>query len=303
MRRLVACAAMLLLVGCAAGAPPDPQAGSGVGAVPDPLVVGLVPNVSPDEQRARYEPLATHLEAALGVDVELFVAADYAGVVAAMASERLDLAYFGGLTYAQAARQVDVVPLVTEVDRETGTTDYVSAVVVRAGSGLDDLDDVLARGGTFAMGDVASTSGSLYPRVMLVEAGARCSPDDLTSCEPLEIAFTGGHDAAAQAVLQGRAVAAGIERRILNRLVREKVVPEGALEIVAEQPVPGYPWVARAALGQDAHDAIAGAFLAIDEPGLLDLLRARAYARVGPDDYADLRGRAAELGLLEAGGP
>lgn len=277
------------------------QAAESGGGVPDPLTVGLIPNIAPDEQRARYRPFEEYLEEALGVEVELVVASDYAGVVTAMAADRLDLAYLGGVTYVQAEEQADVTPLVTEVDRETGTREYVSAVVVRADAPFADLDDVLAAGGRFAMGDVASTSGSLYPRIMLVDAGARCDDRRLTQCPPLEsVDFTGGHDAAAQAVLAGHADAAGLERRILNRLVRDGEVPEGALRIVAEHDVMGYPWVARTALGREAHEAITAAFLAIDDPALLDLLRAASYEPVTAADYDEIRRRTAELGLLEA---
>lgn len=293
---LLGALAMLSACGGGSGDAADPDEAG----MPDPLVVGLIPNIAPDEQRARYQPLEEHLEEALGVDVELFVAADYAGVVAAMAAERLDLAYFGGVTYVQAEQQTDVTPLVTEVDRETGTSHYVSAIVVREDSPHQTLDDVLDAGARFAMGDVASTSGSLYPRIMLTDAGAECDTRQLTVCPPLEaIDFTGGHDAAAQAVLSGRADAAGMERRILNRLIDEGEVPEGALRIIEERHVQGYPWVARSALGQDAHEAITEAFLAIDAPALLDLLRAESYTAVGPDDYDEIRERALELGILQ----
>jgi len=298
---LLVLALAVLLAACGQEPPPEgaPSAEATEG-VPDPLAVGLIPNVAPDEQRARYRPLEEYLEGALGVEVELFVASDYAGVVAAMAADRLDLAYLGGVTYVQAEQQVDVTPLVTEVDRETGAREYVSVIVVRDDAPFTGLDDVLAAGGRFAMGDVASTSGSLYPRIMLIDAGARCDARRLTVCPPLaSVDFTGGHDAAAQAVLAGHADAAGVERRILNRLVRDGAVPEGALRVVAEHPVMGYPWVARTALGRAAHEAITDAFLAIDDPALLDLLRAGSYETVTAADYDEIRRRTAELGLLE----
>lgn len=308
LTRALAGLAVLALLATACGDDPGDSSVVGTttadGGVPDPLVVGLIPNVAPDDQRARYQPFADYLEDALGVEVELFVASDYAGVVAAMAADRLDLAYFGGVTYVQAEQQVDVVPLVTEVDRETGTTEYVSAIVVRDESDFTDLDDVLAAGGRFAMGDVASTSGSLYPRIMLVDAGADCDARRLTSCPPLEaVDFTGGHDAAAQAVLSGNVDAAGLERRILNRLISDGAVPEGALRIIAEHDVMGYPWAARTALGSDAHEAITQAFLEIDDPELLDLLRAEGYEAVTAADYDEVRERTEELGLLTRSEP
>lgn len=309
IRALSCLVALALLSGACGAATDEPDAGgedavAEVGGVPDPLVVGLVPNIAPDEQRARYADFQSYLEQALGVTVELFVASDYAGVVAAMASDRLDLAYFGGVTYVQAEQQVDVVPLVTEIDRETSSPKYVSAVIVPAESPFTDVGDVVDAGARFAMGDVASTSGSLYPRIMLVDAGAECDTRRLNECPPLErVDFTGGHDAAVQAVLSGHADAAGVERRILHRLIEEGTVPEGALRIIGEREVMGYPWVARTALGSDAHEAITQAFLDIDDPELLALLRAESYVAVTADDYDEIRERTAELGLLTPAEP
>lgn len=284
----------MLMAGCARGEDTTDVSGDVT-----TLRVGLIPNIAPEEQRARYAPFGAYLEEQLGITVELFVASDYAGVVTALANGQLDLAYLGGLTYLQANEQVELVPLVTEVDRETGTTAYYSAIVVPDNSPLQNLDDLLQADAVLALGDVASTSGSLYPRSMIVDAGATCSLRQLDSCPPLrQVVFTGGHDAAAQAVLSGSADAAGMELRILRRLERDGAVPEGALRVIAQEPVEGYPWVARAALGQPVHDAIRNVFLEITDPELLDLLRAQSYVAVDASAYADMRERAAAFGLL-----
>jgi phosphonate transport system substrate-binding protein len=269
--------------------------------VPKTLRVGLIPNIAPEQQKAKYRPFAEHLERTLGVRVELFVAADYAGVVSALAGDRIDMAYLGGLTYVQAERQVKLVPLVTEIDRETGDSTYVSAVVVRADSGYRDLrTDIVRAGRRFAFGDVGSTSGSLYPRAMLTAAGARCSARRVDQCPPLRrVTFTGGHDATAQAVLSGQADAGGLELRILHRLEREGKVRKGALRVIAQARVPGYPWVMRGDLGERARKEIVNAFTQIRDPRLLDLMRARRYVAVLPPDYDEVRRKATDLGLLE----
>lgn len=286
--------ASLVLAGCSGG-----EDTTGVSGDITTLRVGLIPNIAPEEQRAKYAPFGEYLEEQLGVTVELFVASDYAGVVTALANGQLDLAYLGGLTYLQANEQVELVPLVTEVDRETGTTAYYSAIVVPDASPLQNLSDLLNADAILALGDVASTSGSLYPRSMIIDAGATCSLRQLDSCPPLrQVVFTGGHDAAAQAVLAGSADAAGMELRILRRLERDGAVPTGALRVIAQEPVEGYPWVARAALGADVHDAIRQVFLGITDPVLLDLLRAESYVAIDASAYADMRERAAAFGLL-----
>ncbi|MGQ0841943.1 phosphate/phosphite/phosphonate ABC transporter substrate-binding protein [Actinokineospora sp.] len=301
MRRLLVLimAALLVTAGCAAVGDRAVTANG----LPGTLRVGLIPNISPDQQRAKYQPFAEHLQRRLGVQVELFVAADYAGVVAALAGGRLDVAYLGGLTYVQAERQVGLTPLVTEVDHETGTPQYVSAVVVRADSPARDIRrDIVGAGRSFAFGDVSSTSGSLYPRIMLIDAGANCSPQRVQECPPLRaVSFTGGHDATAQAVLSGQVDAGGVELRILHRLEREGKVPVGALRVIDERKVQGYPWVMRTDLGPQARQALTDSFTAIDDSTLLDLLRAKRYVAVTPADYDEVRRKGAELGLVETG--
>lgn len=271
---------------------------SGTG-VPKVLRVGVIPNISPEKQRAQYDPFRRYLSKQLGVQVELFVATDYAGVVTALVSKKIDLAYLGGLTYAQAAQQAKVTPVVTEIDRETGTREYLSAIVVKAKARFSSTKDVVAARGRFAFGDPSSTSGSLYPRVMLTEAGAQCSKSDISRCPPLaSVTFTGGHDATAQAVTNGSVEAGGIELRILHRLEGQGTVPKGALRVIETRKVIGYPWVVREGMGTPAREAITKAFTTLREPSLLDLMRAKSYAPVSANDYAEVRDHAANLGLL-----
>ena len=296
--RLLIAAVAVALVATACGTSSGSTAVTGT-EMPSVLRVGIIPNIAPDDQRAKYEPLREHLQTELGTEVELFVATDYAGVVTALTGGKIDVAYLGGLTYVQAEQQSDVVPLVTEVDRETGTTKYESAIVVRSDSPLQTVKDLLDSGGTFAFGDVSSTSGSLYPRIMLDEAGAECSSSTIADCPPLaKTTFTGGHDATAKAVVAGSVDAGGLELRILHRLEKDGSVDPGALRVIATKDVIGYPWVARAALGEQTLNKVRDAFLAIDDPTLLDLLRAKKYEAVTAADYDEVRQQAEALGLL-----
>lgn len=298
--RLAVAVAMALLVASACQSSSGGSVEEPEQALPRSLRVGVIPNISPERQRAVYEPFRTYLARTLGVDVELFVAADYAGVVSALASDQLDLAYLGGLTYVQAEQQVDVSPLVTEIDRETGEREYISGIVVKHDAPYASARDLVAGRVPFAFGDISSTSGSLYPRAMLVDAGARCSTQDMLSCPPLQqVTFSGGHDATAQAVLNGSVAAGGLELRILHRLEDQGSVPRGALKVIESRRVMGYPWVVRNAISEAGRAALVRAFTAIDDPALLDLLRAESYAQVSASDYEEVRSLATELGLRE----
>lgn len=288
--RVVACALLLSVAAAVLGGCTPKARGA------EPLRVGVIPNIAPEEQRAKYEPFRAYLEKRLGRPVELFVASNYAGVVQAMASGKLDLAYLGGLTYAQALGQMKLDPIVTEVDRETGTERYYSLIIANKDSGIRTLADL--KGKTFAFGDPSSTSGSLYPRKMLVDAGYDWRAD----FAPIKhVVYSGGHDATARAVASGNVDAGGIEGRILARLEKDGSVDASQLVVIDKRLVQGYPWCVPSSMSAADKAKIRDAFLAIDDPKLLDLMRAERYVPVDASKYADIVSLAEQLGLSKPG--
>ncbi|MBA2375360.1 MAG: phosphate/phosphite/phosphonate ABC transporter substrate-binding protein [Rubrobacter sp.] len=283
MKKLVGAVALaFIFAGCGGGSGDE-----------EVLQIGMIPNQSPEEVEAQYEPLGEYLSEELGMEVEVSVPTGYPAVVEAMASDRLDLAHFGALTYVQAKERTEVEPLVTEVNTYTGTTNYRSLIIVPTDSDIEDVSEL--EGETFAFGSVSSTSGSLYPAIMLNEAGV----DYRTDLE--ETVYTGGHDATAQAVVNGSVAAGGIEDRILYDLQREGIVEEDAVRTIDEsEDVEGYPWAVRSDMDDDLKEDIAEAFIAIEDPDLLDLFRAEGFERVEDSDYDYVDEQARELDLLTA---
>ncbi|HEX3246575.1 MAG TPA: phosphate/phosphite/phosphonate ABC transporter substrate-binding protein [Chloroflexota bacterium] len=257
---------------------------------PSTLRIGVVPNVAPEQQRALYKPFGDYIGDFLSMPAELFVATDYTGVVEALASDRLDMAYFGGLTYAQAEQRAQLYPIVTEVDVETSTPLYYSALITRADSPIQSVADIAGK--KFAFGDINSTSGSLYPRVMLDRAGIGNFTD------PNLFVYTGGHDATTLAVVNGSVDAGGVEKRIMQRLIDAGRVDGGDIRIIDQALVQGYPWCVRAALDPDLIESITVGFESISNPDLLQLMRAESYARVTSADYDEVRSEARRLGLV-----
>ena len=282
----------LVLAGCGGGGAEGGGGEQGSGD-PDPLRVGLIPNQSPESVEAQYEPFGDYLSEQLGQEVELTVPVSYGAVVEAMINNELDLAYFGGLTYVQARNRGDVVPLVTEINPRTGDTTYRSVIIVPADSEIQDVSELEGR--DFAFGSVSSTSGSLYPAIMLRDAGI----DYRTDLGNFN--YTNGHDATAQAVANGQVDGGGLEDRILYDLEEKGTVEDGSVRVIDEsEPIEGYPWVVRNALSDDLKEDIIQAFLNIDDPALLDLLRANGYGEVDASDYDYVEEQARELDLLTA---
>lgn len=265
--------------------------GGGASGEEETLRVGLIPNQNPEEVEARYQPLEKYLSKELGGKVEVSVPTTYNAVVESMVSNKLDLAYFGGLTYVQARQRARIHPLVTEINPETGTTKYRSLIIAPANGDVKKIADI--KGKTFAFGSVSSTSGSLYPSIMLDEAGI----DYRTDLE--EKTYTGGHDATAQAVANGRVDAGGLEDRILHDLEKDGIIDKSKIRVIKKSdPIEGYPWVVRDDLSDKTKKDITEAFLNIEDPKLLDLLRAEGYAKVKASDYDYVEEQARKLDLL-----
>ncbi len=254
------------------------------------LRVGLIPNQAPDKIKAQYEPFRKYLAEKLGMSVELFVATDYAGVVEAMANDKLDVAYFGGLTYAQAKQRAKIHPIVTEIDVETQTSKYYSLIIVPADSSVQATSEL--KGKVFAFGDISSTSGSLYPRYMLDKAGIKV-PEGFKN-----VVYTGGHDATAQAVQNGTVDGGGIEGRILNRLIANGTVDAKKIRVIDKNLVEGYPWVVRDSLDKSLEEKIINSFLEMNDQNLLSLMRAKAFTKVTEANYTEVEKEANRLGLI-----
>jgi len=280
---------VMILAGCGEGSGDEGGGGSASGS--EPLQVGLIPNENPEEVEAQYQPLEDYLKKELGREVELSVPTTYNAVVEAMVSGELDLAYFGGLTYVQARQRADVHPLFTEVNPRTGTTKYRSVIIVPADSNVREIEDL--EGEDFAFGSVSSTSGSLYPSIMLDQAGIDYRTD------LGEVIYTGGHDTTAQAVANGRVAAGGLEDRILYSLQEEGIIEKSAVRVIGKSdPIEGYPWVIRDAISEKDEQALTDAYLNIEDPELLDLLRAEDYKQVKASDYDYVEKQARKLDLL-----
>ncbi len=290
LSKLVLIAAVaVVLASCGGGSGEGGGGGSASGD--EPLQVGLIPNENPEEVEAQYQPLEDYLKKELGREVELSVPTTYNAVVEAMVSGELDLAYFGGLTYVQARQRADVHPLFTEVNPRTGTTKYRSVIIVPANSKVEKVEDL--EGKDFAFGSVSSTSGSLYPAIMLNQAGIDYRTD------LGEVVYTGGHDTTAQAVANGRVAAGGLEDRILYDLQEEGIIEKDQVRVIEESdPIEGYPWVVRDALSDKDEQALTDAFLGIEDPKLLDLLRAEDYQKVQASDYDYVEEQARKLDLI-----
>ncbi|MEM6436686.1 MAG: phosphate/phosphite/phosphonate ABC transporter substrate-binding protein [Cyanobacteria bacterium P01_D01_bin.115] len=257
-------------------------------ANPEKLVVALLPDESVSTVIQNNQSLKEHLENELDKEVELFVSTDYSSMIEAMSRGRLDLAYFGPLSYVLAKTKSDIEPFAALM--KDGETTYQAIIVTHAESGIDSLDDVAGK--VMAFGDPASTSSHLIPKSMLVERA------DLTAGEAYEEVFLGAHDAVAIAVQNQNADAGGLSQPIFEALVDKGVIdPETVIVLDESDPYPQYPWAMRSDLDPALKEQISSAFLDLQDETVLDPFNADGFGAIEDTDYDVLRQMTTLLGL------
>lgn len=217
------------------------------------LRVGAIPSEDSQKVRAAYKPLVDYLEKQTGMKVELFVATDYSGVIEAMRSGKLDVAYFGPFSYIMAADKANAEAFAVEQKKDSGTS-YRSIVITSPESGINSLEDL--KGHSFAFVDPASTSGNLVPRSFLKKKGI--DPDqDFKS-----VIYAGGHDACELAVKNHKVDAAADADDNYDLMKANGLISDKDIKVIfTSDPIPNSPWAWRKDLPSDLKAKIKTAFL------------------------------------------
>jgi phosphonate transport system substrate-binding protein len=248
-------------------------------ADPDVLRTALLPDENASRLIKDNQGLKEYLEKSLGKKVELIVTTDYSSMIEAMRFGRLELAYFGPLSYVLAKSKSDIEPFAAL--KTNGSTTYTSVIIANVDSGITKIADI--KGKIMAYGDQASTSSHLTPRAHLLKAGLKANTD-------YKAVYVGAHDAVAKAVQNGNAQAGGLSRPIWNSLVERKLIDTTKVVAIEDtRPIPQYPWTMRSDLNPALKEKIRQAFYELTDADLLKKFKAEGFAPITDKDYDGLR--------------
>ena len=260
---------------------------AGPSADPDKLIVALIPDENAATVIQDNQGLKDYLTEAFDKEIELVVTTDYSSMIEAARNDRLDLAYFGPLSYVLAKAVSDIEPFAARI--KGGTKTYNSCIIGNTKKGVTSFDDI--KGTTFALGDPASTSSRLFPELTLAENG-------LTKGKDFQGVFLGSHDAVALAVQNGNAQAGGMACPILKSLKKKGVIdPSKVTTIAKSSPIPQYPWTMRSTLSPELKEKIRVTFLDLDSDKVLKPFNADGFASITDSDYDGIRKAGKLLGL------
>lgn len=226
------------------------------------LKFGILSGENERDRLQRNEPLRAYLEENLGVEVEIFTAGNYDGVIQAMAADQIEIGRFGSSSYAAAytATNGGVIPTLTTL-KEDGTTGYYSIVVTRCDSGIETLED--AAGKVHAFADPDSTSGYAVPYFNMVNV-ENIVPEDFFG----SVVFSGSHEAGVTGVVNGTFDTAATwwnneADGVFQRMITKGMIEDGQVCKIWESPeITSGPWTFRSNLPEDLIEDVTAAIQA-----------------------------------------
>lgn len=258
--------------------------------MPSVIRIGLIPSEDSRAMLAASDQLLKAVETNLGIKVQGFVASDYNGVIEAMRSGHIDVAYLGPFSYVLGTTIAPIEAFATAETAKSGRTYYRSQIIALKSSGFTKIEDL--KGKSFAFVDPSSTSGHLFPKAGLIKMGI--DPDKFFG----RTLFTGSHDANALAVANKRVEGATIADRILDTAISRGLVKREDLQIVWESgPIPESPTVWRKNLSPELKAKIRTAFMGVRDIVWADQGKLNRFVETDDKAYDIIRETAKVLNL------
>lgn len=170
--------------------------------------------------QAEWGPFKEALEAVTGETFDFFPVSSRTAAAEALRGETVDFVITGPAEYIVINTLTEATPLIG-----FGRPDYRCAIIVRADSGIDSMDDL--KGQTVAFGDIGSTSNMLCPMQLMADYGV----DPVNEIERVHTARNIAHEA----LKAGDVAAIGINEGswISSARDQDTSVPYGFFRVLA----------------------------------------------------------------------
>jgi phosphonate transport system substrate-binding protein len=232
------------------------------------LHLALTPSQKPTDLLVAGEAFGAALGKLVGVPIRVTVASDYAAVVEALRNQTADLAFVHSAGYVLANREAKA--MIVAKDQWHGHTSYTSRIYVRKDSGITTLEGL--RGKTIAFVDPSSTSGYVYPMVMLIQKGLVQNRDPKTFFK--DFVYSGSHDAGLVALLNGHVDALASFDLAREQYLKDPAEREKIIVVAETAPIPEGGICARDGLSPALVAKVRTALLSMQGPTYAPLLKA-----------------------------
>ena len=266
-----------------------------VSAAAQPLHLVLTPSQKPTDLLAAGEEFGQALGKLYGASIRVTVASDYAAVPEALRNRTADLAFVHPGGYVLASREAKARIVARNLWH--GKSTFTSRIYVRRDGGIKTLEQL--RGKTMAFVDPTSTSGYIYPMVLLIQRGLVKDRDPKTFFR--EVMFAGAHDAAMRALLNGHVDAIASFDMAREQYLSDPAEREKIIFVAETTPIPEAGIAARDGLSPETFARVRAALVQMRGPAYASLLK-RMYDIDGFEpaedrDYDPVRAAVELLGV------
>jgi phosphonate transport system substrate-binding protein len=227
----------------------------------------LTPSQKPTDLLAAGEEFGQALGKLVGVPVRVTVASDYAAVIEALRNKSADLAFAHPGGYVLAAREARATIVARNLWH--GKASFTSRFFVRKDSGIATLEGL--RGKSIAFIDPASSSGYIYPMVLLIQRGLVQNRDPKTFFR--EVVFAGSHDAGMRALLNGHVDALASFDMAREQYLKDPAERERLSWVAETPPIPEAGICAREGLDPAVVARVRAALIGMRGPAYAALLK------------------------------
>lgn len=198
------------------------------------LSMAFIPLEDQVQQKSAWQPLLDQIAQKTGVPVEMSITTSYAALVEAQRGMQAQVGYYGALSFLLAEQQFGAVPIMVDSTDGKNPGSYYAILMAGKDSPVKSVQEI--RGQDFTLVDPASTSGNLFPRVMLIEEGIDPNAD-------IKARYAGNHQNSILAVAKGQVPCGASNNLSLEQAVSANAIAREDIVILKESaPIPNGPF-------------------------------------------------------------
>lgn len=259
---------------------------------PDQLRFSMIPSEETVQELTLYKPVVDHLAAVTGKKVEFYMPTSYASVIEAMIGGWVDIGVHGPNSYVIAREKDPSIEVFATYAKRPGELQeegpgYQAVLISKKGSKFTSPDSL--KDTVLGLGDPASTSGNLVPRVAFTKVIGEGLDNHFS-----KVVYTGGHDLTTMAVYEGKVDSGFVASHRFDNVVERGMVKLEDFNVLwRSAPIPQDPFVYRGTLCNDLKNKIREAFLTLHEkPEMIDFLnnvKSNRFVAMDDSDYDIIR--------------
>ncbi len=248
------------------------------------LRIGILPTKNKTQLLQQYQPLFNYLSQRIGMKISTSIPNNYQELLDMFNQDKIDLAYFGGITFVQAHQAHHAYPLVM---RDTDTR-FTSWFITQKQNIKKPFS--YFKNKKIAFGNPLSTSGYIMPYYYLQQQ-KQIIPEQFFS----HIEYSPHHNATINKVLHNEVDIGVINPNVLKQMLHTGKLQKDMLHIVWETPpYVNYVWAVQEYLDEVIKIKLLNAFLELDmnkpvHQLILKNISANAFFPVDIHDFRDLK--------------